>query len=107
MRGAAAHRFCSSADDATQLLLLDEPFAALDPATKESLYALLQQLRAEFHCSVLFVTHDFHEAQRLSDRVGVLMEGRLQGIVPAEALFTASWPPEVREFLGLTEGVHL
>lgn len=73
------------------LLLLDEPFSALDPVTKKQLHGLLRQIRQEFGCAVLFVTHDFTEAQDLADRVGVLAGGRLCGIAPA------------LEFLGLAE----
>lgn len=85
------------------LLLLDEPFAALDPVTKRQLYGLLRQVRQEFGCAVLFVTHDFAEAQGLADRVGVLAGGELCGIVPAKELYSAAWPAPAREFLGLVE----
>ena len=85
------------------LLLLDEPFAALDPVTKRQLYGLLRQVRKEFGCAVLFVTHDFAEAQGLADRVGVLAGGELCGIVPAKELYSAAWPAPAREFLGLVE----
>lgn len=86
-----------------QLLILDEPFSALDPVTKRRLYGMIQEIRAQFRCAVLFVTHDFQEAQSLADRVGVLVGGRLQGIVESGALFTANWNEETRDFLGLEE----
>ena len=85
------------------LLLLDEPFSALDPVTKQGLYQMLREIHREFHCAILFVTHDFSEAEQLADRVGVLMQGKLRGIVAAKELFTAPWEEDVRGFLGLKE----
>lgn len=85
------------------LLLLDEPFSALDPVTKKQLHGLLCRVRREFGCAVLFVTHDFTEAQGLADRVGVLAGGRLCGVAPAADLYRAAWPAPALEFLGLTE----
>ncbi len=85
----------------TPLLLLDEPFSALDPATKEGLYRLLREICQEFQCAVVLVTHDFREAAALSHRVGVLLGGTLRGVVPAQELFDAPWDEETRCFLGL------
>ena len=84
------------------LLLLDEPFSALDPVTKQGLYTLLDEIRQRYGCAILFVTHDFYEARRLADRIGILLEGKLQAIVPAAELFTHGWNETVQEFLGLT-----
>lgn len=92
------------------LLLLDEPFSALDPVTKKGLYQMLREIQREFHCAILFVTHDFAEAEQLADRVGVLISGKLRGIVDSKELFTANWSNDVRRFLGLPdleEGVLL
>ena len=86
-----------------QLLLLDEPFSALDPVTKRMLYQMLLGIRAEFHCAILFVTHDFAEAEQLADRVGILISGKLRGITDSRKLFSADWGRDVREFLGLTD----
>ncbi len=85
------------------LLLLDEPFSALDPQTSRRLYDTLRRIRQEFSCAVMFVTHDFREAQELSDRIGILIKGQLCGIVPQEELYTAPWPPEAAALLGLEE----
>ena len=86
-----------------QLLILDEPFSALDPVTKKRLYGMIREIREQFGCAILFVTHDFQEAQELADRVGVLIGGRLQGVVKSEDLFTADWNRDTRDFLGLEE----
>lgn len=57
------------------LLLMDEPFAALDAQLREQMQNLLLSLRAEYHPSIIFVTHDVEEAVRLADRI-ILLGGR-------------------------------
>ena len=84
-----------------QLLILDEPFSALDPVTRQDFYRILQEVRQDFGCAILFVTHDFSEAQQLADRIGVLIAGRLRGVVEAENLFAAPWEDDVSRFLGI------
>jgi molybdate/tungstate transport system ATP-binding protein len=59
-------------------LLLDEPLAALDQATREEMHELLQNLRKRTELTTLHVTHDPSEARRLADRVLVLREGRIE-----------------------------
>ena len=59
------------------LLLLDEPFGALDALTRIKMHALVVQLRQRHHPAVLLVTHDVDEAILLSDRCLVLTEGRI------------------------------
>ncbi|HIW76459.1 MULTISPECIES: ABC transporter ATP-binding protein [Gordonibacter] len=83
------------------ILLLDEPFSALDPATKERLYATLRDVHERFDCTIVFVTHDFEEARRLADRVAVILGGRLCAVVPAAELFDQMHDAEVARFLGL------
>ena len=88
-----------------EILLLDEPFSALDPATKEHLYATLRAVHARFDCTIVFVTHDFNEARTLADRVGVVLDGRLRAVREARALFEPEeLDPDVRAFLGLACG---
>lgn len=84
------------------ILLLDEPFSALDPATKERLYATLRDVHARFDCTIVFVTHDFAEARSLADRVGVLLDGRLRAVRDAADLFRPEGlDDDIRSFLGL------
>jgi molybdate transport system ATP-binding protein len=72
-----------------QVLLLDEPMAALDPHTRGSVRAELHDLLRELGLPTLLVTHDFEDAALLADRVGVLVDGRLRQLgAPAELLGT-------------------
>ena len=64
------------------LLLLDEPFAALDALTREHLQDLLLRLCAQHHSTVLFVTHDVTEALYLGDTITLLEQGRLHSQHP-------------------------
>ena len=86
-----------------KLLLLDEPFSSLDPATRKTLYEEIQTIPQKFHCAVLFVTHDFREAQHLASRIGVMSAGRMLCIRRADELFTRSDDRELNTFLGLEE----
>lgn len=83
------------------ILLLDEPFSALDPVTKQQFYKLLLDIQKDYHCGAVLVTHDFTEAQRLSNRIGILMNGRLRGIVTNDELYTFPWDKDVKDFLGI------
>lgn len=83
------------------ILILDEPFSALDPTTKRSMYDMLRDVHARFGCTIVFVTHDFNEAQTLADRVGVILDGRLRCVVAASELFDEAHAPEVKRFLGM------
>ena len=83
-----------------QLLLLDEPFSALDPATKRRLYSLIKEIHARFDCTIVFVTHDFSEAATLADRVGIVLDGRLRTIMPACELLEGECDERVAAFLG-------
>lgn len=84
-----------------QLLLLDEPFAALDPTTKACFYETVRNVHERFDCTILFVTHDFHEAQTLADRIGIVLDGRLRAVVESKYLFEQSFDEDVRLFLGI------
>lgn len=62
-----------------QALLLDEPFSAVDRATRERLHAEILELRAHLAMPVVLVTHDMNEAQLLADRMVVIEKGRVVG----------------------------
>jgi osmoprotectant transport system ATP-binding protein len=57
------------------LILMDEPFGALDPITRESLQDELKKLQNELHKTVIFVTHDIDEALKLADRIVIMKDG--------------------------------
>jgi len=70
-----------------RLMLLDEPFGALDPLTRESLQQQFSSIRRELSLTAIFVTHDMAEALLLGDRIAVLHAGRLVQLgTPAELL---------------------
>ncbi len=80
------------------LLLLDEPFGALDPVTRFELQQEFRALQRRLGKTAVFVTHDLREATRVADRLALLAGGRLVATgTPAE--LRASTDPEVRAFL--------
>jgi len=62
------------------ILLMDEPFGALDPITRAEVRAEFQALQQRLRKTVVFVTHDIGEALTLGSRIGLLEQGRLQGV---------------------------
>jgi sulfonate transport system ATP-binding protein len=70
-----------------ELILLDEPFAALDAITRVRMHDLVRELRRKHHASMLLVTHDVDEAIALADRIVVMAEGRIGSahLVPLSA----------------------
>jgi osmoprotectant transport system ATP-binding protein len=71
------------------VLLMDEPFGALDAITRTDLHETFQQLRSELGVTVLLVTHDLHEAFALADSVAVLRAGRVEQEAPPHHLARA------------------
>ncbi|WP_262315014.1 ABC transporter ATP-binding protein [Lacticaseibacillus parakribbianus] len=68
------------------LMLMDEPFSALDPVAKRQLQALILRLHQQLDTTILFVTHDMQEALRLADRMAVLHNGQLQQVGEPHAI---------------------
>jgi osmoprotectant transport system ATP-binding protein len=69
------------------VMLMDEPFGALDPLTRDALQEEFAQLQRDLQLTVLMVSHDMTEALLLADRIAVLHEGRIVGLgAPAELL---------------------
>jgi osmoprotectant transport system ATP-binding protein len=79
------------------LLLLDEPFGALDPITRAELQREFAALQRRLGKAMVFVTHDVREALRLGTRIGLMREGRLVFLGSPEE-FTRSEDPECRAF---------
>jgi osmoprotectant transport system ATP-binding protein len=82
------------------LLLMDEPFGALDPVTRESLQAELARIHAATHKTILLVTHDIDEAIRLGARIAILDRGRLAQHGTPREILTAPANEFVQEFVG-------
>jgi osmoprotectant transport system ATP-binding protein len=80
------------------VLLMDEPFGALDPVTRRQLQDEFRRIQALLRKTVLLVTHDMAEAMTLADRIGVLESGRLIWLGPAHDI-SASDDPRVRRFV--------
>jgi len=80
------------------VLLMDEPFGALDPLTRAELHREFHRIQDRLRKTVIIVTHDMGEAFALADRVGVIDEGRLIASDRAGAL-AASTDPRVRQLL--------
>ena len=74
------------------LLLLDEPFGALDPITRVELQQEFRDLVRRLGKAALFVTHDLREAIAIGDRVGVMDGGRLVALEPSESLLSSDHP---------------
>jgi ABC-2 type transport system ATP-binding protein len=68
------------------LLLLDEPTTGLDPRSKQEVQRFIREMRAEHDATVLLCTHDLAEAEELADRVGILDNGELLCLEPADQL---------------------
>ena len=83
-----------------EILLLDEPLAALDAHTKIDVRAELQQLLAGLEIPTLLVTHDFEDAAALADEVGVIVEGRLRQTGSPAELVAQPADPFVASFTG-------
>lgn len=84
-----------------ELLLLDEPFSALDQPTRESLIEDMARILHGRRTTTVLVTHDRGEAQALGDRVAVMLEGRVHQVDEASQVFRAPVSEEVARFVGV------
>ena len=83
------------------LLLLDEPFAALDAPSRLSLVDDLGEVLSQVRVSTVFVTHDRTAAQALGNRVAVMMDGRIQQLGTPEEVFSSPVNETVAAFVGV------
>jgi sulfate/thiosulfate transport system ATP-binding protein len=83
-----------------KVLLLDEPFGALDAKVRKELRRWLRRLHDEIHITTLFVTHDQEEALEVADRVAILRVGRIEQIGTPEEIYDNPASPFVYDFLG-------
>ena len=83
-----------------KLLLLDEPFSALDENLREEMRSLVLELRREFDMTVILVTHDRGEALSMSDRVALLFDGRLIQCDTPETVYTRPATRQAADYFG-------
>jgi sulfate transport system ATP-binding protein len=83
-----------------RVLLLDEPFGALDSNVRKELRTWLRRLHDEVHVTTVLVTHDQEEALEVADEIVVINDGRIEQIGGPDELYDAPANPFVMEFLG-------
>lgn len=84
-----------------KVLLMDEPFSAMDPSLRFEMRELLATLHRKHKLTVLFVTHDRDEAFAMADRVGIMQSGALMQIDTPQELYEKPTTPEIARFLGI------
>ena len=90
------------------ILLMDEPFGALDPITRSTLQDEIARIHAESGTTIVFVTHDMDEALKLASRIAILAQGKLVQIGAPTELLSAPATEFVRNFIGREDlGVRL
>ncbi|MDF4254197.1 MULTISPECIES: betaine/proline/choline family ABC transporter ATP-binding protein [unclassified Streptomyces] len=87
------------------VLLMDEPFGAVDPVVREHLQNEFLRLQSRLHKTVLFVTHDIEEAVRLGDRIAVYGEGRIEQFDTPATVLGAPASGYVADFVGADRGL--
>jgi osmoprotectant transport system ATP-binding protein len=89
------------------VLLMDEPFSAVDPIVRARLQEEFLRLQAEVRKTIVLVTHDLDEAVRLGDRIAVLSQGgKLEQYAPPADVLGQPATPFVREFVGADRGIR-
>lgn len=81
------------------ILLMDEPFSALDPLIRRQLQTTFMQLSAELHKTTVFITHDLDEAIRIGDRIAIMKDGVLVQIGTPEEIVTRPADDYVADFV--------
>lgn len=89
-----------------QVMLLDEPLAAVDPSRRAELRELLRHIHEGFETTAVHVTHDLDEAAELGDRIAVVLDGRVVQHTPVKDLFTAPLNPVVAALTGNPNILH-
>ncbi|MEG0497827.1 MAG: betaine/proline/choline family ABC transporter ATP-binding protein [Carnobacterium sp.] len=82
------------------IILMDEPFGALDPITRDSLQELLKELQKELGKTIVFVTHDMDEAIKLADRIVIMQEGKVVQFDTPDNILSAPANQFVEDFIG-------
>ncbi|GAB3195287.1 glycine betaine/L-proline ABC transporter ATP-binding protein [Geodermatophilus arenarius] len=82
----------------SEVLLMDEPFSALDPLIRRDMQDLLERLQAELAKTIVFITHDLNEAMRLGDRILMLKDGRTVQLGTGPEIISAPADDYVADF---------
>lgn len=82
------------------IILMDEPFGALDPITRDSLQAMVKRLQRELEKTIIFVTHDMDEALKLSDKIVIMDHGKIVQHGTPEEILTSPANDFVKELIG-------
>lgn len=72
-----------------QVLLMDEPFSALDPLIRREMQDELAGIQAKYTTTIIFITHDLHEALKLGNHIAIMKDGRFVQVGPPEEIVTA------------------
>ena len=83
-----------------KILLMDEPFSALDAISRKQLQVLTKELHKEFGMTTIFVTHDTDEALKLADRIAVLQDGEIRQVANPETILKAPATEFVADLFG-------
>src|SRR6185503_16712689 len=89
-----------------KVLLLDEPFGALDAKVRKELRRWLRRLHDEVRATTVFVTHDQEEAMEVADRIVVMNKGRIEQVGTPDEVYQHPATPFVYEFLGDVNRFH-
>ena len=89
------------------IVLMDEPFSALDPLARTNLQELVINLHKQLHNTILFVTHDMNEALHLADRIGVMKDGKLLQVDQPQEILRHPANNFVRDFFKGSLGNNL
>ena len=95
-RVALARALCAK----PSLLLLDEPFSALDENLRDEMRSLVRSLHDKTHMTTILVTHDRHEALALSDRLALMLHGEILQYASPEELYSKPASPAVADYFG-------
>src|ERR1700743_2968850 len=91
---------------AREVLLLDEPFGALDAKVRDDLRAWLRRLHDDVHVTTGLVTHDQSEALDVADRIAVLRDGRIEQVGSPSTVYDAPANAFVMSFLGAVSSLN-
>jgi len=89
------------------ILLMDEPFGAVDPMTREQIQLAFRTIQRELKKTVIFVTHDMEEAILLADRIAIMHNGKILSLQNPGGLIKDNSDPFIRDFIGVDYPLRL